>query len=385
MNPLSTDVVSVLARDVYDVRRSDDMSLLGASVGEWRESFNSPSRLTGSSGALLRSTTGFGVIATGKGYRQGEALVTLRGTASLADGVTDAHCGLHIGPSGSPVHAGFNQTFRSLKGQLDDFFGHAGNRGIRRVHCIGHSLGGGLATLVADYCGERGLATALYTFGSPRVGLFPFSSSLTRRIGQENIYRVYHSNDPVSMVPLFPFQHVPATGQVIILPGNHTAYDFASHAMQNYVTDLSGGHWRALRGAASNWLERMDREVSRWLASSDRSSLGRYAGSAFWFLSLALLHVIKLSLELFGAGLQTLVTMGFTLLDTLVWLLQRAARLSAEIGGYLGRILAGLLSLTGRVVSGAVQVTAAALRFILQFLFTSLATQVHRALSRVHS
>ena len=385
MNPLSPDIVSVLARDVYDVRLSDDTTMVGASVGEWRDSFNPPSRITGTSGALLRSRTGFGIVATGKGQRSGEALIAVRGTASLADGVTDAHCGIQSGPSGTAVHAGFNQTFKSLKGQLDDFFNHAGNSSIRRVHCVGHSLGGALATLVADYCRERRLDASLYTFGSPRVGFYPFTSNLTRSLGQEKIYRVYHNNDPVSMVPLFPFVHVPASGQVIMLPGNYSAYDFASHSMQNYVSDVSGTQWRSLKVAATNWLDRLDAEVRRWLDSGDRSTLAKYSGNVTWFLSKALLYVIKLALGLFGIGMQTLITTGFTLLDTLVWLLERAAGISAEIGGFLGRILSTLLSMLGRVVSGTVQITATVLRFVIQFLFTTLASQVNRAINWVHS
>lgn len=384
MKPLSPDLVSVLARDVYDLRLADDFSGIGAAAPEWRDFFNTPQRMTGSSGALLRSTTGFGFIATGKSSRAGEALVVMRGTASLADGITDGNCGIQIGPGGCVVHAGFNETFKSVRDQLDNVLNAAENSGIRHVHCIGHSLGGALATLVADYARARNLGASLYTFGSPRVGLTPFSREFSEIIGAQNIFRVYHSNDPVSMVPLFPFSHVPNPGTVIMLPSTYNAYDFSAHFMQGYVSDVSGSDWRGLRCAATNWLERLDERVQLWLDSGDRNILIHYSGNVMWFLGRALLHIVKLASEVLGAGLQSLVTAGFTLLDVLVWLLQRAAQLSARIGTFLGRILSALLNLLGRAAEGARNITAAVLRFMISFLLTGVAGQVFRAIAMVH-
>lgn len=384
MHPLSPDVVSVLARDVYDLRLDDDLSGLGAAAPEWRADFNTPQRVTGSSGAVLRSTTGFGFIATGKNHRAGQALIVMRGTASLADGITDGHCGLQLGPGGCIIHAGFNETFKSLRDQLDACFDRRENYNIAHVHCVGHSLGGALATVVADYVRARGLGASLYTFGSPRVGLNGFATELTSAIGAANIFRVYHTNDPVSMVPLYPFMHVPKPGQVIMLPSNYNAYDFSAHGMEGYVTDLSGTEWRGLRCAATNWLERLDERVQLWLDSGDRNILTHYGGNLMWFLSRALLYILKAALEVVGSALQVLVSAGFTLLDTLVWLLQRAAQLSARIGSFLGRILTTLMSMLGRAVEGLRDITAATLRFMISFLLSSLANQVYRAIALAH-
>ncbi len=142
----------------------------------------------------------------------------MRGTASLADGVTDGNCGMQFGPGGQIVHAGFNETFKSVKDQLDACLNDSRNQGINHIHCVGHSLGEALATLVADYARSRGMSVSLYTFGSPRVGLFPFSNGITDVIGAESIFGVHHTNDPVSMVPLFPFVHAPAHGQSLCFP-----------------------------------------------------------------------------------------------------------------------------------------------------------------------
>ncbi len=385
MNHLSPDVTSVLARDVYDLRLSEDVSGIGASVPIWRTDFNAPQRMTGSSGAILRSTTGFGFIATGKGVRANEALVVMRGTASLADGITDGNCGLGRGPGGHLVHAGFNTTFNSVRQQLDDCLRAPENQRITHLHCVGHSLGGALATLVADYARARGKSASLYTFGSPRVGLTGLSYDLTRAIGADNIFRVYHTNDPVSMVPLFPFLHAPSNGRVIMLPASGHAYDFSAHSMAGYVSDVSGASWSGMRVSALNWLQRLDARVQTWLDSGDRSSLSHYGGNVLWFLGKAVLHLLKLAMDVVGAGLQTLVTAGFTLLDALAFLLERAAQLSARINSMLGRVLSALMSALGRGVEGVRNITAAVLRFALSFLLTSLGTQVYRAIALVHN
>ena len=84
------------------------------------------------------------------------------------------------------------------------------------VHIVGHSLGGALATLSADWIkAEYSLPVKLYTFGSPRVGLDNFSRAATSRI--DKIYRCTHGADPVTKVPLWPFSHAPYNGQEIRL------------------------------------------------------------------------------------------------------------------------------------------------------------------------
>ena len=108
------------------------------------------------------------------------------------------------------MHAGFYNVFTSIEKDLKKFF-----RGYypRRVHCVGHSLGGGIATLVAEWLAYHHISQPmLYTFGSPRVGFESFAKSLTLNIGDKNIYRAYHRTDVVSMIPLWPFVHVPQPG-----------------------------------------------------------------------------------------------------------------------------------------------------------------------------
>lgn len=79
--------------------------------------------------------------------------------------------------------------------------------GTTMVHCIGHSLGGAIANLAAEWAANTlNKKVKLYTFGSPRVGFASggFANKLTTALLPENIHRVYHNNDPVPMIPTFP-------------------------------------------------------------------------------------------------------------------------------------------------------------------------------------
>src|SRR5690625_5942183 len=82
-----------------------------------------------------------------------------------------------------------------------------------KVHCIGHSLGGAVATLAADCVARnRPNPVRLCTFGAPRVGGNFFARSCTNLVGEENIMRVFHTTDPVPMMPIFPYTHAPTRG-----------------------------------------------------------------------------------------------------------------------------------------------------------------------------
>ena len=103
------------------------------------------SRFKGSSG-IFGSESGFGVIGKGTGSHQDEVVIITRGTKSSADWFSNAHIRTTMSSSNRPVHKGFNNIFNSFKNDLEI---QLRNMNPTRVHCIGHSLGGALATLIA--------------------------------------------------------------------------------------------------------------------------------------------------------------------------------------------------------------------------------------------
>jgi len=200
------------------------------------------SAFTGVSGTvaehILNQSTGFGFFGIGsnEGNHKGEVVLTFRGTAGIADTLTDLHCGVTVGPNYKAVHAGFNRTFESIKPQLAAILSKVGNR---PVHCVGHSLGGALANLAANWIkSQYKVPVKLYTFGSPRVGCNPFAMQTETNLN--GIYRAVHRSDPVPMVPVWPFVHagneyrlstcVSLTGAAHKMAGNAPGYiNTASH------------------------------------------------------------------------------------------------------------------------------------------------------------
>ncbi|XQF94232.1 lipase family protein (plasmid) [Pseudoalteromonas espejiana] len=133
---------------------------------------------------LFNLSTGFALVGHGLGDYQGDSVITIRGTNSLRDGLTDGHFGLSGGSNGSMVHAGFNKTFYSMKPALQEFVeANIKDKVTDCIHLVGHSLGGALATLSADWIrAEYSIPVKLYTFGSPRVGLENFSQAATSEL-----------------------------------------------------------------------------------------------------------------------------------------------------------------------------------------------------------
>ena len=219
--------------------------------------------VTGKTGGFgWHPATGFGAFSMGKDGRRGHALLALRGTQSFADVLTDLTTAISPGRSGRGVHHGFQDTFDSFRGTLDTLLkAHKPTA----VHVSGHSLGGALATLAAEYIAARRIPVKLYTFGSPRTGLSNFALGVDKAVGADNIYRCYHSADPVPMLPVFPFLHVCVSNGGFLLPSPGDICDPDQHAKASYFTDLKLRSWEGIQrtrspfrslSAAQAWLER---------------------------------------------------------------------------------------------------------------------------------
>jgi len=98
------------------------------------------------------------------------------------------------------------------------------------IHCIGHSPGGAVATIAANWVANNKAQTVkLYTFGAPKPGLKMFANNATRKIRKQNIFRVYHATDPVPMTPLFPYMHAPLPGYGHFVPSSEAIHTAAAN------------------------------------------------------------------------------------------------------------------------------------------------------------
>jgi hypothetical protein len=346
-------------------------------------------RLNGYSGALRWKTlSGFGYVAEGEAGTPfaDDVLVATRGTLGAKTGpdwLSNYNIGVQLGPTSLPVHAGFNEIWKTFRDQLSGFFD--GRRAPRRVHCVGHSLGGALATLNADYLTGRRIAVSLYTFGAPRVGDAVFARSLTRRVGVENIQRVYHPSDPVPMIPLFPFWHMPFGHSGLQIANQIGGLINASaHGMEkSYVATMAGfTDWDGLRAAAA---QRADdaAQAKTWLqnAADGRGSFLMGSATLLSMIGKALGWLLKQTGKLIANVIGGVAVVGLSVLDHLAWALSEGARLSKEIGGHVKTVIGAIWGFLGRKAMQVAEVTVAFLRWLLELLFTTVRSMAERALS----
>jgi hypothetical protein len=147
------------------------------------------------------------------------ALIVFRGTepTKWSDVVTDLKAWkVPLADGWGNVHAGFRAAFESvgaqLRAKLDEWKGQK-----VQIWVTGHSLGAGLATLMAaeilrrNEAGEQFELRGLYTFGSPRVGDKAFRTQLVSMAAKHGtqIVRFRNGNDIVTAIPrVVEFEHV---------------------------------------------------------------------------------------------------------------------------------------------------------------------------------
>ncbi len=371
-----------VANDVYRLKENTNLADVskrtgGMGVGQGFD-LEGGERFTGTSGSLVfKKRTGFGLIALGAGSRSNEVLIATRGTASIRDALTDMNAGLQKSPSGFAVHAGFNDSFNSFKQDIDKFLNK--NGAVGTVHCVGHSLGGALATLVADYllsCGVKNIK--LYSFGCPRVGVANFSRHITSKLTPNNIFRAYHEADPVSMVPVFPFAHAPDTSISYLLPWNGFNVSPAAHKMDNYATTIGDSDWGALPKPIA--AVSMSNQIDAFLSSPAAGPMFNNA-RVLWMINKAIHWILK------NAGMlaSLALTAGLTILDRIAWLLSQAAAKTIELGSFVGSLVNSIFKFLGRTAVKGAQLTVTFLRWVLGLLFSAIAISVRTAVSITHN
>ncbi|UTA46979.1 lipase family protein [Simiduia sp. 21SJ11W-1] len=360
--------VANLASDIYDVKNPITRKAFYAAyknsfeLGE--DSSMEAKGIVGKTGGILLKTAHMmAVAAEGKKDTpyEGQAIVAIKGTASLMDALTDLNAGLKNSNSGGKVHQGFQDAFTSFSGALPTF-----SAGVHTIHCVGHSLGGALATLAADWLkSTSGREIKLYTFGSPRVGLDFFANSAERRIGPSNVFRVYHQTDPVPMVPTWPFMHIPDGGKGdLLLPSGLHLKPWEFHSMVRYIASTKGDGktglaWQTLR--AKRPKDVLDGAVEQWLKSDGIASLTLNTARV---VSAAVLWVVKKLINLAGVAVVMAGSTTFTLLDRLAMLMHKALDFAKDVSFWVLRLIKRMAQLVGVVLVEGANVTLALIRTV---------------------
>ncbi|MGY5710151.1 lipase family protein [Vibrio cincinnatiensis] len=295
--------------------------------------------------------------------------------------VRPSHQSLRGTVNGQTAHAGFIRTFHSLRPQLEKFLNdwHKGGKGRGTVHCVGHSLGGALATLTADWIAGGKLASQvnLYTFGAPRVGLQGFALANTHRVN--HIYRCTHGADPVPKIPLWPFMHSPYKGIEYRLDSSQGMNRFAhgmdpdDGAIPGYLASAKKGQWGDLRQAASEYLHpvRLDYDKRNQASYSD-----------YWMqkLSAALITLLKDTKYYAAIALQGAICAGATFYDLIAQTLEKIAAAGEKAAAQVKGLLGHMLVFAGSAVTTVKDLTYATIRAIFTKMLNRLYRDVKEAL-----
>ena len=300
-----------------------------------------------SGGIFLRKDSGFGFCGYRSRKYKEDLVISLRGTASFHDVLTDAYFKTSPTKRSHPVHGGFNRCFNSLWNDIDNFLKK--HRPTAAVHCVGHSLGGALATLVADRVSQDYKCdnVYLYTLGSPRVGTDMFCNTFTKNIKPDNIFRLQHTADPVAAVPIWPFMHVPARQPGLLMDRFGFGFQFAAHSSGQYARSVENKRWLDLKQDAKA-IASAD-QIERWLESKKPAS---FTGKTMLLLSEAIYFVLKkigLS-SVVHVATNSVATLGYTLLDMLALALKKGLKLAESISKWVKYLVVKMLQMLGRTV-----------------------------------
>ena len=125
-------------------------------------------------------------------------LIAIRGTAEKWDAWRDGDAEqVPVEDGVGKAHQGFHEGYVAVKAFLAEYIERF-STGNQRILVCGHSLGGAIALLVAEWIRRNyDPDVILYTFGSPRAGDAEFVEGAKSLVH----HRIVNNNDPVPSVP----------------------------------------------------------------------------------------------------------------------------------------------------------------------------------------
>jgi len=348
-NILSPSQAAFAANSVYGIKNklnsSATVKLLNQQFND-TYNFDTDARFTGKTGLpIVSAKSGFGIIGLSPEQHNKSMVIATRGTTNnLLDFLTDANCGLSFRNSRAKkaVHAGFNHTFNSMVSQINSFIDQ--HQPVN-VHCVGHSLGGALATLIAEWLAiEKNVTNVnLYTFGSPRVGLTPFANNLSSMEKINNIFRATNSGDPIPLVPVWPFTHTPNDGtDYRVLAG--TSLNPARHMMKQYLAGVGSiDDWSQIK-RVSNYTPEI--HIEQFLDSPNGQGASRSTG-ALEKIGDAILYLLRKSGLIISMSIQNSIGTGLTLYDAIAWKLSNLAGQSPDMKNQVTNLMSHIAVFVG--------------------------------------
>ena len=379
---LSPKFSASLARDVYALTKMPTIKYALESLNRDYGNlftFTEQNMLKGKTGgpASIKCRTAFGFCLVGQGGYQGHAFMIFRGTQYLADWLTNLNIGTSKSAYSQSVHDGFNRSFKSMQPQLKQFLSQVHEQGITTVHCIGHSLGGALATLCSEWiCESMGIRPNLYTFGSPRVGLEGFTELCASKIGIKKIQRVYHKTDVVPCIPVWPYVHLPKTEDAFYLPSPGVIPGAEYHDMRKYVQSIGEKSWKGLSGLKPEGITTAS--IKAWLEDQSIAGMGM---KAINMIGASLKWVVESCIKLVGGAIQSAVGAGATMMDYLAYILQKGWRID-KLSKWVVNLIRKILGFLGDTRQLAQELDQSFIRSVLQRLQIKMNAIAYSALNK---
>ncbi len=338
-------VAAELAKDIYLVQ-SEQFIKVFLTRNEFSQAKGISQQLNAIVGSrLINTRDGFGVCVMGGEKYKNELFIIFRGSTNAnhnADWISNARIGINSSKTGLPVHLGFNHIFNSMLPHIQNFLKDI--KQIKSVHCIGHSLGGAVATLAADWIkSNRGIPVKLYTFGAPKPGMELFANRLSSKLGKKNIFRAYHATDPVPMIPLYPFVQPPLPGFGHFIPSSTNIFSKQAHDIGMYVKSVEKLNWNQLEQMRPPYS--IESAVEQWLKS--KSPVTSSSPHIWQWINEAIIYILR---KAFGAAAKTLqggLIGAVTLADTIAYMLQKGIEMSVAIGEWVLLLIRKIMEVLG--------------------------------------
>lgn len=350
MKELNAYQAATLADDVYSLTKLNTLhDAMRFITKKYRGAFtlSTDDVLIGATGGpgFIKCRTAFGFTLIGHGDYKNQALILFRGTQYLADWLTNLNVTVSSSLTGQSVHDGFAQAFKSMAPHLMTFMGSKEMTGISTIHCVGHSLGGALATVCGDWVKSAyGSDPYIYSFGSPRVGLSSFADYCTSSVGAKRIFRAYHKTDIVPCIPTWPFSHTPTSGRDYYLPSPGILPMAEYHGMNHYLDSVRGRSWDTLAGLKE--IAKNEPGIMHWLKEKGAvgvtiSSIDWLTESLKWVLNKCQEGVLWLHMRTFGTN--------YTFMDQLAYILSKGISLAASASEWVLHLIKKIMQMLGMV------------------------------------
>jgi triacylglycerol lipase len=135
-------------------------------------------------------------------YNKTDLIIACRGTqpGEMNDIYADLQVFQADSVTGNKIHQGFKEEVDKIYEKVESI---VSRRGLaKKIWCCGHSLGGAMATILAQRLEFKGGydVDTLYTYGSPRAGGPKFRAWCDKHLNHQ---RFVNNNDVVPCVPTF--------------------------------------------------------------------------------------------------------------------------------------------------------------------------------------